>query len=261
MLLNQKEETLLYSHLTEPELRQLHRRFGHPSSRRLFRLLQRAGHSENLRTIEQIVKVCQQCQLHGKQPGRFKFSLKDNYEFNFEISVDILHIDGLPTLQIVDEATSFIAAQFLKGNTAKIIWDILRTCWIDTYLGPPDYIVHNADKNFASTEFRANARAIGSEVKEVPVEPQNSIGKVEQYHTPLRRAYNILNDELKEEKLDKNTILQLATKAANNTAGPDGLVLTLLAFGAYPRMSDKDMPSQSILHRSNTIRTTMQELR
>ena len=31
MLLNSHEETLAYCHLTEPELRQLHRRFGHPS--------------------------------------------------------------------------------------------------------------------------------------------------------------------------------------------------------------------------------------
>jgi hypothetical protein len=31
-------------------------------------------------------------------------------------------------------------------------------CWIDTYLGPPDNIVHDAGKNFASAEFRQHAK-------------------------------------------------------------------------------------------------------
>ena len=40
MLLNHPEEALAWSHLTDMELRQLHRRFGHPSARRLLRVLQ-----------------------------------------------------------------------------------------------------------------------------------------------------------------------------------------------------------------------------
>ena len=33
-------------------------------------------------------------------------------------------------------------------------------------------------------------------VKEVPIKAHNSIRKVEQYHTPLRRAYKIISSEL-----------------------------------------------------------------
>jgi hypothetical protein len=32
----------------------------------------------------------------------------------------------------------------------------------------------------------------------------------------------------------------MAFKAINDTAGPDGLVPTLLVFGAYPRMAELD---------------------
>ena len=45
------------------------------------------------------------------------------------------------------------------------------------------------------------------EVKEVPVEAYNSVGKVERYHAPLRWLYDILKEELQGEKLDKETIL------------------------------------------------------
>ena len=36
------------------------------------------------------------------------------------------------------------------------------------------------------------------EVKEVPVKAYNSVGKVERYHAPLRRAYKIISLELKD---------------------------------------------------------------
>jgi hypothetical protein len=44
MLLNNHKETLVYCYLIEPELRQLHRRFGHPLVQRLANLLSYLGH-------------------------------------------------------------------------------------------------------------------------------------------------------------------------------------------------------------------------
>jgi len=69
-------------------------------------------------------------------------------------------------------------------------------------------------------------------VKEVPIKAYNSIGKVEQYHAPLRRVYKIISLEL--EDASKELTLQMAIKAINNSAGPDGLIPILLVFSAYP---------------------------
>ena len=71
-------------------------------------------------------------------------------------------------------------------------------------------------------------------LSEVPVEAHWSIGKVERYHAPLRRAFNIISAELGS-NVSKDVILQMAVKAINDTAGPDGIVPTVLVFGAYPR--------------------------
>ena len=68
---------------------------------------------------------------------------------------------------------------------------------------------------------------------EVPVEAHNSVGKVERYHAPLRRAYDILREELQEEKVDKEVILQMAIKVINDTTGPDELIPMLLVFRLY----------------------------
>ena len=38
----------------------------------------------------------------------------------------------------------------------------------------------------------------------------------------------------------------MAVKAVNNTASPDGLVPTLLVYGAYPKMGKLDPPTLTI---------------
>jgi hypothetical protein len=58
---------------------------------------------------------------------------------------------------------------------------------------------------------------------------------VERYHPVLKRAYAVIVADMPE--IDKNNYgkefaLQMAVKAVNDTAGPDGLVPTLLVFGA-----------------------------
>ena len=53
----------------------------------------------------------------------------------------------------------------------------------------------------------------------------------------------------------------MAVKAINDTVGLDGLVLILLIFGAYPRMTSIDPPSLSIIKRAIAIRKAMDELR
>jgi hypothetical protein len=120
MLLKDPERSAACSHLTENELRQLHRCFGHPSVRRLYRVLQRAGYGNvDPEVIRQLTKYCHQCQMNQKAPGRFRFKLKDDYTFNFEVIVDVFWIEGKPVLQVVAEATSFQAARFLKDMSAK----------------------------------------------------------------------------------------------------------------------------------------------
>ena len=45
----------------------------------------------------------------------------------------------------------------------------------------------------------------------------------------------------------------MAVKAVNNTAGPDGLVPTLLVYGAYLRISNLNPPALSIIEQAAAI--------
>ena len=57
--------------------------------------------------------------MNSKSLSRFKFTLKDDYEFNYSVVVDILYLERKPVLQVVDSATSFSAARFLKDMSTR----------------------------------------------------------------------------------------------------------------------------------------------
>jgi len=52
----------------------------------------------------------------------------------------------------------------------------------------------------------------------------------------------------------------MAIKAVNDTAGPDGLVLILLVYGAYSRMSNLNPPAPSVIDRVVIIRKVIAEI-
>ena len=171
-----------------------------------------------------------------------------------------MYLSSKPVLHVVDSSTAFQGARFLSAISAKETWQALRMLWIDTYQGPPDIITHDAGTNFASAEFRAEAKIMGVTCKQVPTEAHWSVGKIERYHAPLHRAWDILHAELAGTTSDE-AILQMAVKAVNDTAGPDGLVPTLLVFGAYPRMTAESPPSPSMVKRSEAIQKATKALR
>jgi hypothetical protein len=52
----------------------------------------------------------------------------------------------------------------------------------------------------------------------------------------------------------------MAVKAVNDSVSPDGLVPTLLVFGAFPRMTDLDDPVPTISQRATAIRKAIEEI-
>lgn len=120
-------------------------------------------------------------------------------------------------------------------------------------------ITHDSGTNFDSQDFRHYARDLVITTKTVPVEAHWSIGIVERYHAVLRRAYTIIAVELP--TLDKHQQLQMAVKALNDTAGPNGLVPTLLVFGAYPRRTNLDAPAPTVARRQVALRKASREIK
>jgi hypothetical protein len=182
----------------------------------------------------------------------------DTIDINHTILIDVMYIDRSPILHIVDDATRFQAARWLKNLSARHTWEILRLMWIDTYLRPSDHIVHYAGTNFVSKEFRQYANSLAITTKAVPVEAHWSIGVVERY--VLKRAYTVIIADIL--GIDRNNCgKELALQmAVNDTAGPDDFVPTLLVFGTYPKMSHLDPPAPTIAQRATAVKKAMEEI-
>jgi hypothetical protein len=72
-------------------------------------------------------------------------------------------------------------------------------------------------------------------------------------------VYQIISEELPD--LSKEAALQMAFKAVNDTVGLDGIVPTLLVFGAYPRLVESDAPSSlTVSHRATVLKKTIEEV-
>jgi hypothetical protein len=53
----------------------------------------------------------------------------------------------------------------------------------------------------------------------------------------------------------------MAVKTVNDSVGPDGIILTLLVFGAYPRMTEGSISLSFVIQRAEAIRKVTKEIR
>jgi hypothetical protein len=97
-------------------------------------------------------------------------------------------------------------------------------------------------------------------IDKIPIEAHYSISKIKRYYAFIRRAYEIVTAELGNSVSPENA-LQMAIKAVNDTAGPDGLIPILLVFGTFPRVSHNSPPFPSITTRAEAVRKAMAEVR
>lgn len=81
-------------YLTETKLNKLHRRFGHPIAMKLCLLLEQSGHKVYKSALNQLTKYCFLCKKYGKSLGCFKFTLRNDDNFNYSIFVDIIYMDN-----------------------------------------------------------------------------------------------------------------------------------------------------------------------
>jgi hypothetical protein len=249
---------LNFCYLTDVELRQLHRRFDHSFITKLHDLLKRSDHEMKKAILKKLTKFCSFCQKYAKSSERFKFILKNDVNFNYSIIVDVMYIENHFILHVIDEIIRFQAAKWLQNISAKHIWNMLRLCWIDVYLNSSDHILTDADKNFASRKFRQFVISMTIIIKTVLVEAHWSIDVVKRYHAELRRAYQMIIENL---DVDKKIVLQMIVKAINDTVDFDDLVLILLIFETYLCMHLMNFSISSITQRVMIIEKAMIEIR
>jgi hypothetical protein len=59
--------------------------------------------------------------MNTKSPSRFKFSLKNDYEFNYFVVINIIYLDSKLVFYVIDIFMFFQAASFLKNILTRNI--------------------------------------------------------------------------------------------------------------------------------------------
>ena len=125
---------------TKAELKKVHDRFGHPTSKSLMNLLKRARPEEcNAKTrkaLEDLEIRCKQCQTFAPKTFVYKVSmLTDELMFNHEIEVDLFWIEGNTVLHIIDRGTRYSVARFVTSQSAENIWNMIIDSWVTIFTG------------------------------------------------------------------------------------------------------------------------------
>ena len=170
-----------------------------------------------------------------------------------------MYINGKPVIHVVDEATHYQAALFLRRVNAEETWKAILKCWFWVYLGPPDHLPVDQSSNFVSKQFRDSADAEGIILLEAPIECPSTMTHVERYHAPLRAAYNKIRDSSPRSETD-NDCLQMAVKAVNGMIRPEGLCPTLLVYGTLS-LPLRRTPAETQIRRAESIDSAMKEVR
>eukprot|EP00171_Calliarthron_tuberculosum_P023596 IDg23596t1 len=244
---------------TIQELRNIHRRTGHPSSTRLMKILERSPRVSDLRPdtramLKRIGNSCKACQIMAKPPERFRFVLHDETLFNHELLIDIFKLSDGNVLHIMCSGTKYQLGKFIDEATAKSCWNTIRLAWIDVLSGAPDIIRADAGRQFSSKEFKDSASAMGIHVSIVPTEAHNKIGLIERYHKIVRTIYEKLKIDTSD--MSRESRLSMTFRCVNDTAGYDGIVPTLLVFGTYPKITiDQTESPGTTAQRAKAIRS------
>jgi hypothetical protein len=226
---------------TEAEQRNFHRSYGHRSAETIIKSLEEAGFedlpADTKDKLNDIARACDPCQRNAVKLLYFSISVKwKDQRFNHLVLADVVRFCDGDLVHVIDRATRLNGVRFtpsLKNPSAPEIWNAIKLCWIDIYLGPPDILQVDQGRNFNASFIQTACAINGIEFQSIPTEAPWRMGVVERAHVPLELAYNKRRAELPE--LDSELLLSMAVKCVNDAVGPSGVSPTYAVFGSGAR--------------------------
>lgn len=123
---------LILCFLATVEVPTLYRRFRHPSTDRLMKVLKKSGLADIVIDIRRVLlsfeRCCDPYHIYAQKPRRFKFTLRDGKEFNHVVYADTFSIEGKPVFHVVDESTNLHSAKRSNDMFSETLWRASRMC-------------------------------------------------------------------------------------------------------------------------------------
>jgi hypothetical protein len=172
---------------TEAELRNFHRSYGHKSAETIIKALKDAGFedlsADTHDKLNDVARACDLCQRNAVKPLHYSISVKwKEQRLNHLVLAAVVHSCHGDLVYVIDHATRLNGAHFtpsLKNPSAPEIWNAIKLCFIDIYLGPPDILQVDQGRNVNDALIQTACAMNGIEFQSIPTEAPWRMGVVE----------------------------------------------------------------------------------
>ena len=191
-------------------VQRLHRNLGHPSPESLVELLQNRGASDAVVEAARSYK-CVACLRYKKPNNPSPATLRQRAtELGECVQADVLWLkigdNKFLVLSVVDTATIYQVASFLKSERGPDLIKGLERCWIK-HFGIPTKLVTDEGRGWCGTEFSEWTTDFGVQHEVAPGETYTRLSAVERRHSVLRKAAEIF---MTDRNLDNTTGVRMA---------------------------------------------------
>ena len=118
--------------------KKLHQQFGHPSTKRLVKLINDAGeaNADLINKIEEVGDQCDTCKRYKRTPSRPVVTFPLATVFNETVAMDlkVYRNNSIYFLHVIDHATRFSAASVIRSKSAETIINNFFRIWISVFV-------------------------------------------------------------------------------------------------------------------------------
>ena len=225
--------------LCKKKLFKIHLQFGHASFGKIWNLIENSCRNEEIfeknknKIREELKRICDECLVckrYKKNPNKPVVGLPMASKFNEMIAMDLGEIEGRRFIAMVDMATNYVQAAWLKSKKPEEIVSKLMEKWISIF-GASKFFFSDNGLEFQNEEVKLLTENFGIEVKCTPAESPWSNGKCEKMIGLIKNSVRKLREDGTK---DWDIALYWTVAAKNNLMMKSGLSPNQLVFGRNP---------------------------
>ena len=190
---------------------------------------------ERLKTLEEEIGKCEICKKYKRNPSIPVVGLPLAKNFNEVLTVDLGQLEGSLFLVMLDWATGYCQAKWIKNKKPNEIIEGILEKWI-SYFGAPSKILSDGGREFQNDDFLEFSEKFGIELLSTASESPWGNGKCE-------KAVGILKEgleKLKEENIrNKEYALTWIVSAKNEIITNSGFSANQKVFSTYNRSQER----------------------
>ena len=216
----------------------LHLQFGHGGGDKIWKLTEDAQWSNGLgeeekgeikKLLSEVINSCEVCKKYKRNPAKPVVGFSWGNRFNENIAMDVGEIEERKFLVIVDMATKYCQAYWMRDKKPETVMKILCDGWFAIF-GAPAKILSDNGGEFQNEKVRGMTERWNIKILVTAAGSPWSNGLCEKTVGILKESLRKMRDE----EVDDNTALRWVVCARNCLMNNGGFSPNQLVFGKNP---------------------------